>query len=43
MRHVMAASAVALLLIGSGAGAQESRGATDTRVKSDNGKVVTMI
>lgn len=42
MRQVMAASVVALLLAGSGAGAQESRGATETRVKSDNGKVVTM-
>lgn len=42
MRQVMAASAVALVLVASGAGAQESAVAPDTRVKSDNGKVVTM-
>jgi len=43
MPHVMAASAVALLLIGSAVSAQETRVPTETRVKSDNGKVVTMI
>ena len=42
MRYVMSVSFVAMLVTATAVGAQNARTTTETKVKSDNGKVVTM-